>query len=113
MQKSKLFLWKEKWNLTQYDVKDSGGSEVIRWYRVRKTWQTASRRKEPIRFWIMRRSVLIRIRDNGVGCDDIKDGFGLTHMRERVEMLHGTVKCSSYLGFQIIVRLPIRWRNEK
>ncbi len=57
--------------------------------------------------------LLIRIRDNGVGCDDIKDGFGLTHMRERVEMLHGTVKCSSYLGFQIIVRLPIRWRNEK
>lgn len=56
MQKPKLFLWKEKWNLTQYDVKDSVGSEVIRWYRVRKTWQTASRRKEPIRFWIMRRS---------------------------------------------------------
>lgn len=26
----------ERWNLTQYDAKDSG-SEVIRWYRVRKT----------------------------------------------------------------------------
>lgn len=29
----------ERWKLTEYDVKDfNGSSEVIRWYRVRKTW---------------------------------------------------------------------------
>ena len=30
----------ERWNLTQYDTKDSG-SDVIRWYRVRKSWADA------------------------------------------------------------------------
>ena len=34
----------ERWNLTQYDVKDSGG-EVIRWYRVRKSWADAKSQK--------------------------------------------------------------------
>ena len=56
--------------------------------------------------------LVVRIRDNGTGCAEIKKGFGLTHMNERVEMLHGTVRYSSNNGFQIIARLPIRWRNE-
>ena len=34
----------EKWKLTDYDVKDSG-SEVIRWYRVRKSWADAKSQK--------------------------------------------------------------------
>ena len=35
----------EKWNLRQYDVKDSGGGEVIRWYRVRRTWADSKSQK--------------------------------------------------------------------
>ncbi len=31
----------EKWKLTEYDVKDSDGGEVIRWFRVRKSWSDA------------------------------------------------------------------------
>lgn len=57
--------------------------------------------------------LVIRIRDNGMGCKDIHKGFGLTHMNERVEMLHGTVTYSSNNGFQIVAKLPIRWRNEE
>ena len=34
----------ERWNLTQYDAKGSGG-EVIRWYRVRKSWTDARSQK--------------------------------------------------------------------
>ena len=34
----------EKWNLTQYDVKDSGG-EAVRWYRVRKSWADSKSQK--------------------------------------------------------------------
>lgn len=34
----------ERWKLTQYDAKDSG-SEVIRWYRVRKSWADAKSQK--------------------------------------------------------------------
>ena len=35
----------ERWNLTQYDAKDSGGDEVIRWYRVRKSWTDSKSQK--------------------------------------------------------------------
>lgn len=48
---------------------------------------------------------MIRIRDNGIGCKDIHKGFGLTHMKERVDMLHGTVTYSSNNGFQIVAKL--------
>ena len=34
----------ERWNLTQIDVQDSGG-DVIRWYRVRKSWADAKSQK--------------------------------------------------------------------
>ena len=34
----------EKWNLTQYDAKDSGG-EAVRWYRVRKSWADSKSQK--------------------------------------------------------------------
>lgn len=57
--------------------------------------------------------LVIRIRDNGIGCKDIHKGFGLTHMKERVGMLHGTVTYSSNNGFQVVAKLPIRWRNEE
>lgn len=57
--------------------------------------------------------LVIRIRDNGIGCKDIHKGFGLTHMKERVDMLHGTVTYSSNNGFQVVAKLPIRWRNEE
>ena len=57
--------------------------------------------------------LVIRIRDNGIGCKDIHKGFGLTHMKERVYMLHGTVTYSSNNGFQVVAKLPIRWRNEE
>lgn len=35
----------ERWKLTDYDVKDSGGGEGIRWYRVRKTWADSKSQK--------------------------------------------------------------------
>ena len=57
--------------------------------------------------------LVIRIRDNGIGCKDIHKDFGLTHMKERVDMLHGTVTYSSNNGFQVVAKLPIRWRNEE
>ena len=35
----------ERWMLTEYDVKDSGGGEGIRWYRVRKIWADSKSQK--------------------------------------------------------------------
>ncbi len=53
----------------------------------------------------------VSIRDDGIGCDQIQDGFGLTHIRERVEMLNGNVSYNSEIGkgFEVRVEIPVRW----
>ena len=53
----------EKWKLTDYDVKDSGG-EVIRWYRVRKSWADAKSQKGAY-----------KILDNAKKCADQNPGY--------------------------------------
>ena len=53
----------EKWNLTQYDAKDSGG-DVIRWYRVRKSWADAKSQKGAY-----------KILDNAKKCADQNPGY--------------------------------------
>ena len=54
----------EKWKLMQYDAKDSGGSEVIRWYRVRKSWADAMSQKGAY-----------KILDNAKKCADKNPGY--------------------------------------
>lgn len=53
----------EKWSLTQYDAKDSGGG-VIRWYRVRKTWADSKTQKGAY-----------KILDNAKKCADQNPGY--------------------------------------
>ena len=53
----------ERWNLTQYDAKDSGG-DVIRWYRVRKSWADAKSQKGAY-----------KILDNAKKCADQNPGY--------------------------------------
>lgn len=54
----------EKWNLTQYDAKDTGGGEVIRWYRVRKSWADSKTQKGAF-----------KILDNAKKCADQNPGY--------------------------------------
>ena len=54
----------------------------------------------------------ILVLDNGMGCADIKPGFGLHHMKERVEMLGGDLEYRSGEGFEVHARIPIRWGTE-
>ena len=64
-------------------------------------------------------NVTVTVRDNGSGCDTPEEGFGLRHMRERLEMLGGTLTYGNldrdsedgYTGFFIIVRLSVRNRK--
>ena len=56
----------EKWKLTDYDAKDSGSNsgEVIRWYRVRKTWADSKTQKGAY-----------KILDNAKKCADQNPGY--------------------------------------
>lgn len=51
----------------------------------------------------------IMVKDNGVGCKEIKEGFGLKHMEERLSLLSGILEYDGSDGFVIIARIPIRW----
>ncbi len=55
----------------------------------------------------------ITVRDNGAGTDEVLEGFGLTHIRERLDMLNGVIyyDSSEHSGFTLNVEIPIRWRN--
>ncbi len=56
--------------------------------------------------------VLLIIQDNGIGCSEIKNGFGTKHIMERIGLLNGTVQFKSENGFSVIARIPIRWGEE-
>lgn len=56
--------------------------------------------------------IYLRISDNGIGCAEIKEGFGIRHMKERVEMLNGTVSFTNDEGFKVEAVVPIRWGKE-
>ncbi len=44
---------------------------------------------------------------NGQGCDNVTQGFGLKHMRERLELLHGTIHYWSDEGFIVEAMIPL------
>jgi len=77
-----------------------------------------------IRIRLTRRDNLLTvdIRDNGTGSGgEVTEGFGLRHMRERLELLGGSLTCgergeleeNGTRGFYIIVSLPIRQKEEE
>lgn len=64
----------------------------------------------------------IDVRDNGLGGgEDVQEGFGLRHMRERLELLGGSLTFGNRAaldgdgerGFYIVVSLPIREKEEE
>lgn len=54
----------------------------------------------------------IDIKDNGIGCKDIKKGFGLHHMQERLGMLNGHLTYDGLDGFHLFATIPIRRSGE-
>lgn len=57
-------------------------------------------------------NLLLTIQDDGVGCKEIKKGFGTRHITERIEMLNGIVLFDGENGFRVFARIPIRWGEE-
>ncbi len=56
--------------------------------------------------------LILTIRDNGIGCKEMKHGFGIKHIIERIHMLKGTVSFDGSDGFVVEAKLPIRWRKD-
>ena len=50
----------------------------------------------------------IYIKDNGIGCNDIKKGYGLKQMQERVAILNGSLVYDGSDGFIIKVVIPMK-----
>lgn len=48
------------------------------------------------------------ISDNGVGCKEIKKGFGLSGMEERLDIIGGSINYETENGFSIHMYLPVR-----
>ncbi len=59
------------------------------------------------------------VQDDGSGADQVEEGFGLRHMRERLELLGGVMTCGNRgaagggkgRGFFVTVNIPIRKRE--
>ncbi len=58
------------------------------------------------------RKLTVAVRDNGTGCGEVKLGFGLKHMQERLRMLGGTLSIDGTDGFEIEAIIPLRWGDE-
>lgn len=56
--------------------------------------------------------IYISIKDDGIGCTDMKKGFGTRHIVERIKLLNGTVEFDGSDGFTTNVEIPIRWGEE-
>lgn len=55
----------------------------------------------------------IIIADNGHGCEDVEPGFGLRHMQERLDLLHGRLRYWSDNGFTLEATIPAGTRREE
>ncbi|MFT8313624.1 MAG: histidine kinase [Clostridium sp.] len=61
-----------------------------------------------INITILNKLVRCSIEDDGRGCNNIKEGMGLTGMKERIEAANGNIFITSNLGFEINMLLPIK-----
>ena len=82
-----------------YRVVQEGITNAIRHGQAKEIWVTMKMEKEDI---------LIQIKDNGIGCKEMKSGFGTKHMKERIRMLNGAVTFDGSDGFIVNARIPIR-----
>ncbi|NLU52621.1 MAG: sensor histidine kinase [Clostridiaceae bacterium] len=56
--------------------------------------------------------IILTVKDDGIGCKDMKMGFGTRHIIERIKMLNGTVEFDGTDGFTVTAKIPIRWGEE-
>ena len=55
----------------------------------------------------MNKMVRCAVSDDGIGCDNIVDGMGISGMRQRVRSIGGNIEFKSHPGFEVSMLLPI------
>ncbi len=88
---------------TIYRIVQESITNALRHGKANKIWVTIQKEDSELH---------LQIQDNGIGCADMKKGFGTKHMQERIQMLHGTVTYKSENGFLVEAVIPIRWGEE-
>jgi len=86
-------------------------------YRViQESLTNAIRHGKATQIWVHIRGgegeIILTVKDNGIGCKEMKQGFGTKHIIERIKMLNGTVEFDGTDGFTVTARIPIRWGEE-
>ncbi|MDF9824861.1 signal transduction histidine kinase [Breznakia sp. PF5-3] len=56
-------------------------------------------------------NIILLIEDNGIGSKKIQYGFGLHHMKERIDLLNGTMRVYGLDGFVVVAEIPLRKEN--
>jgi len=105
----RLSFTKEKWSL------NSDQSFVI--YRIIQEFLSNSVRhgKATIVHIMMaytKKSIVVTLKDNGVGCDELLEGVGMKSMKERVKALGGNFEYNSKNGQGFLVRIELE-KQEK
>ncbi|MCI8821309.1 MAG: sensor histidine kinase [Lachnospiraceae bacterium] len=83
-----------------YRVIQESITNAVRHGKAEKIWITLKR---------VDGEILLVIKDNGTGAKKMESGFGTRHIRERIEMLKGTVDFDGQHGFTVTAHIPIRW----
>ena len=60
-----------------------------------------------IKIVVMNKMVRCAVADDGIGCDNIVDGMGISGMRQRVRSIGGNIEFKSHPGFEVSMLLPI------
>lgn len=86
-----------------YRMVQEGITNAIRHGKATEIW---------IRLTLKDNMLTLILSDNGCGCSNVEEGFGLKHIRERVELLNGELQMESLGGFNIIAKIPLRLKKE-
>ncbi|MCF0245492.1 MAG: sensor histidine kinase [Ileibacterium sp.] len=98
------------YRLSDYDFDITKEDSLFR--IIQESITNALRHGHASEIWISMYSdedrIIISIRDNGCGCEEVHVGFGLRQMQERVNMMGGVVFFDGTQGFMTIINLPVQ-----
>ncbi len=65
-------------------------------------------RRIDVSILVMNEMLRCTVSDDGVGCDTVKDGMGISGMRQRIRNAGGTINFETEAGFRVNMLLPMQ-----